>query len=105
MTTDERILHYLGLATVSKNSVTGIDKTLAALKRNRLKLAVFASDGERTAEKARRNCVEEGVPVVDGRFDKLTLGHAIGQNAVTVVGIKDKGLANAILKLVAAEAE
>jgi len=99
MTTEERILHYLGLATVSRNSVTGIDKTLAAIKRHRLHLAVFASDGERTAEKAKRSCIESGVPILSGPFDKAALGHAVGQNAVTVVGIKDKGLAAAILKL------
>lgn len=99
MTTEERILHYLGLATVSRNSVTGIDKTLAAIKRHRLKLAVFASDGERTAEKARRSCEEAGIPVLCGLFDKAALGHAVGLSAVTVVGVKDKGLAAAILKL------
>ena len=99
MTAEERILHYLGLATVSRNAVTGVDKTLAELKRHRLKLAVFASDGERTAEKARRGCEEAGVPVLTGGFDKAALGKAVGASSVTVVGVKDKGLAAAILKV------
>lgn len=99
MTADERILHYLGLATVSRKAVFGIDKTLAALKRHKLTLAVFASDGERTAEKAQRECSEAGVPMLAGRFDKATLGGAIGKGGVTVVGVCDKGFAGAILKL------
>lgn len=99
MTADERILHYLGLAVVSRNAELGVDKTLAALKRRRLKLAVFASDGERTAEKARRACEEAGVPVLTGGFDKAALGRAVGAGATTVVGVRDKGLAAAILKV------
>lgn len=99
MTAEERILHYLGLATVSRNAVTGVDKTLAALKRHRVKLAVFAADGERTSEKARRSCEEAGVPVLTGAFGKDVLGKAVGGGNVSVVGIKDKGLADAILKV------
>lgn len=99
MTADERILHYLGLAIRSRNAEIGVDKTLAALKRRRVKLAVFASDGERTAEKARRSCEEAGVPVFTGDFDKAALGKAVGAGSVTVVGVKDKGLAAAILKV------
>ena len=99
MTADERILHYLGLAVVSRNAELGVDKTLAALKRHKLKLAVFASDGERTAEKAKRACEEAGVPVLTGGFDKVALGKAIGSGATVVVGVRDKGLAAAILKV------
>lgn len=99
MTVDERILHYLGLATVSRHTTFGIDKTLSSLKRHKVKLAVFATDGERTADKAKRECEESGVNVLDGRFTKAQLGDATGGGAVTVIGITDKGLANAILKL------
>ncbi len=99
MTADERILHYLGLTVVSRNAEPGVDKTLAALKRHKLKLAVFASDGERTAEKAKRACEEAGVPVLTGGFDKAALGKAIGSGATVVVGVRDKGLAAAILKV------
>ena len=99
MTPEERILHYLGLAVVSRSAEIGVDKTLAALKRHRLKLAVFAADGERTADKARHSCEEEGVPVFTGGFDKAALGKAVGAGSVTVVGVRDKGLAAAILKV------
>lgn len=99
MTGEEKILHYLGLAVVSQNAALGVDKTLSALKRHRLRLAVFSSDGERTAQKARRSCEEAGVPVLCGPFDKLALGGAVGGGSVTVVGVKDKGLADAILRV------
>lgn len=99
MTADERILHYLGLAVVSHNAELGVDKTLAALKRHKLKLAVFAADGERTAGKAKRGCEEAGVPVLTGDFDKAALGKAVGAGAIAVVGVRDRGLAAAILKV------
>lgn len=99
MTINERILHYLGLATVSRHTTFGIDKTLSSLKRHKVKLAIFAKDGEKTSEKAKRECEDYGVKILDGIFTKSELGDATGGGAVTVIGITDSGLANAILKL------
>ena len=39
------------------------------------------------------------MPVYTGGFDKAALGKAVGAGSVTVVGVRDKGLAAAILKV------
>jgi ribosomal protein L7Ae-like RNA K-turn-binding protein len=92
----EEIRGLLGLARRAGRLSIGSRETRIALRRGEIRLVILAEDASpRDRERLVRVAEEEGVParVVEGR---ASLGEAIGAGDVTVVGVQDPGMAEAL---------
>ena len=95
------MLRLLGLGVRSRNVVVGVEQVREGAKRNKIVLAVVASD-------ASPNSLEKVVPLLNARRVRFIevpsaaeLGAAVGREQTTVVGIVDRQLAAGVNALVA----
>ena len=95
----ERVLRMVGLGVRSRGAVVGVEQVREAAKKGKLALAVIASD-------ASENSVAKVVPLLVARGVRVVhtpsasgLGHAVGREQTTAVGIIDRQLARGIRKL------
>ena len=94
----EEIRGLLGLARRANRLSVGSRETRSALRRGEARLVLLAADSSpRDRERLVRVAEEEGVParIVGSR---TSLGEAVGRNEVTAVGVRDSGLAEALLE-------
>jgi ribosomal protein L7Ae-like RNA K-turn-binding protein len=92
----EEIRGLLGLARRAGRLSVGSRETRLALRRGEIRLVLLAEDASpRDRERLVRVAEEEEVPshVVGTR---AALGAAIGRDAVAVVGVRDRGMAEAL---------
>ena len=96
----QRILGLVGLGMRARLVVAGVDRVRDAAKRGVLQLAVVAPD-------AARNSLDKVVPLLRARRIEMVsapsagaLGHAVGRQETTVVGITDRDLARGIRAIV-----
>lgn len=96
----QRILRLLGLGVRSRGVVVGVDSVREAAKRNKVHLAVVATD-------AAVNSLDKVVPLLNARRVRFVevpsaaeLGAAVGRNQTAVVGIVDRQLAAGVRDLV-----
>ena len=89
----QRVLRLLGLGVRSRGAVIGVDSVREAAKRNKVFLAVVATD-------ASVNSLDKVVPLLNARRVRFVevpsaveLGGAVGRNQTAVVGIVDRQLA------------
>ncbi len=96
----QKILNLLGMAQRAGRLVSGDFAAEKEIKNGRgLYLAFLAKDSGGDNEKKYSYLAEEtGVPV-NRMFTKAELGVAIGKEKRVIVLVKDKGFAEAILKL------
>lgn len=95
---NDNILSMLGLAKRSNNIVSGEFSTEKAVKNNTAKLVIVSTDASDNTKKLFSNkCSFYNVPIAF-YSDKESLGHALGQNIRTSVGVTDEGFANSIMK-------
>lgn len=87
------MLRLLGLGVRSRGVVVGVEQVREGAKRNKIVLAVVASD-------ASPNSLEKVVPLLNARRVRFIevpsaaeLGAAVGREQTTVVGIVDRQLA------------
>ena len=92
------VLGLLGLGLRGRLVVMGVSAVRAELKGGTLRCVVLASDASRRAvEKVVRLAAGSGVPVVPGPA-AAELGGRLGRPPVMVVGVRDRGLADGILR-------
>jgi ribosomal protein L7Ae-like RNA K-turn-binding protein len=92
----EEIRGLLGLARRARNLTVGSRETRTGMHRGDVLLVVVATDGSpRDRERIGRVAEEQEVPLVTAGT-REELGAAIGQGAVTVLGVRDRNLAAGI---------
>jgi len=96
----QRILRLLGLGMRSRGVVVGVQQVREAAKRNKVFLAVVATD-------ASPNSLDKVVPLLNGRRVRFVevpsaaeLGAVVGRVETAVVGIVDRQLAAGVSALV-----
>ncbi|HSE28242.1 MAG TPA: ribosomal L7Ae/L30e/S12e/Gadd45 family protein [Gemmatimonadales bacterium] len=94
----ERLLGLLGLGMRARQLVVGVDAVRRALQADEVRCVVMAADaGPRAAEKVVRLARGRGVPLVPGPAAEM-LGARLGRPAVMAVGIRDRALADGVLR-------
>lgn len=93
------VLRLVGLGVRSRNAVVGVEQVRDAAKKGKLVLAVVAHD-------ASVHSVQKVVPLLEARHVRILrspsaidLGHAVGREQTTAVGIVDRQLAKGIRAL------
>ncbi len=94
----DRVLSMLGLATRSRNVVSGGFATEEAVKRGKAYLVIIAEDAsDNTRKKYSNMCEFYEVPCVYYSV-KAILGHAIGKEERSCLAVTDQGFADSIQK-------
>ena len=94
----EPLLRLLGLGIRAGNVLIGVDGLRTALQRDDIICVVLASDiSERAMEKVGRLALGKGLPVYAGP-DAATLGDRLGRPPVQAVGVRDRALADGIVR-------
>ena len=95
----QRMLRLVGLGVRSRNAVVGVEQVRDAAKRGKLVLAVVAHD-------ASVHSIAKVVPLLEARHVRIVrsassadLGHAVGREQTTAVGIVNRQLAKGIRAL------
>jgi ribosomal protein L7Ae-like RNA K-turn-binding protein len=97
----EGLLGLLGLGMRARQLVVGVDAVRRALQADEVRCVVVAADaGPRAAEKVVRLARGRGVPLVPGPAAEM-LGARLGRPAVMAVGVRDRALADGVLRSVA----
>ena len=92
------LLGLLGLGLKGRLVVVGVDPVRAELQSGTIRCVVLASDASpRAVEKVVRLAEGRGVPVVPGPA-AAEIGGRLGRPPVMVVGVRDRGLADGILR-------
>lgn len=93
----EEIRGLLGLARRAGRLAVGSRETRIGLRRGEIRLVILAEDASpRDRERVVRVAAEEGIPArVVG--DRAALGAAVGRDAVAVLGVRDPGMAEALV--------
>lgn len=93
-----KVLSLLGIAMKGRNLVSGEFQTLEAIKKGSAMLVIIAEDAsDNTRKLFTDKSTFYGVPVASFGT-KESLGHAIGKEQRSAVGVCDAGLADAIIK-------
>ncbi len=93
-----KVLSLLGLAAKGRNLVSGEFQTLEAIRKGSAMLVIIAEDASDNTKKLFTDkSAFYHVPVA-GYGTKVSLGHAIGKEQRSAVGVCDAGLADAIIK-------
>ena len=94
----DRVLSMLGLATRSRNVVSGGFATEEAVKSGKAYLVIIAEDAsDNTRKKYSNMCRFYEVPY-EYYIVKEILGHAIGKEERSCLAVTDKGFADSIQK-------
>ena len=94
----EPLLRLLGLGVRAGNVIVGVDGLRNALQHDQVLCVVLAADASaRAMEKVARLALGKGVPLLAGP-DALTLGDRLGRPAVQAVGVKDRALADGVVR-------
>lgn len=96
---DKKVFNLLGIATKSGNVASGEFSTEKAVKEHKAALVIVADDSSDNTKKMFTNmCTYYNVPIYFFG-DKNDLGHAIGKEFRASLAVIDKGLADAIEKI------
>ena len=103
---EKKVFNLLGIATKSRNLVSGEFSTEKAVKEHKAALVIVAVNASDNTKKMFTNmCTYYNVPIYFFG-EKNDLGHAMGKEFRASLAVFDKGLANAIeeqLKTIRAE--
>lgn len=96
---ENKVYGLLGLSMKAGKLIFGTDSCLEMISKKKVKLIILATDSsERTINNFKNKCKENNIPVyIWGNRDDIS--KSIGKNNKTVLGIKDKNLADAIKKI------
>jgi ribosomal protein L7Ae-like RNA K-turn-binding protein len=97
------VLGLLGLGLRGRNVVVGVDAVRKDLQGDRLGCVIVAADASpRTVDKVVRLAEARRVPLVRGpRADEI--GARLGRPPVMAVGVRDRGLAQGVLRAASTE--
>lgn len=100
MINNQKVYGLLGLSAKAGKIAFGTESCLDLIYKRKIKLVLLAEDSaDRTINNFTNICREKNIPIkIFGR--KETLSKSIGQTNKTVIGIRDKNFANAILKII-----
>ena len=95
-----KVLGMIGISAKAGEMVCGTDATLEDIERRKVCLVVVA---ENASDKTKKNiefiCKKKNVEYIEfGNIDEIS--KAIGKNNKAIIGIKSKGLAEQIVKLI-----
>lgn len=94
----ESLLRLLGLGMRAGNVIVGVDGLRTALQHDEMLCVVLAADiSERAMEKVGRLALGKGLPVLAGP-DAATLGDRLGRPPVQAVGVRDRALADGVVR-------
>jgi ribosomal protein L7Ae-like RNA K-turn-binding protein len=94
----KKIFNLFGIATKSRNVVSGEFSTEKAVKEHKAALVIVADDASDNTKKMFTNmCTYYKVPIYFFG-EKTELGHAMGKEFRASLAVLDKGLADAIEK-------
>lgn len=100
MSKPDGVLSLLGIAAKGRNLVSGEFAVEKAVKEGKAFLVIVAYEASNNTKKKFRNmCEFYEVPIAE-YGTKDSLGHAIGKEERSSIGITDQGLSNGILKLI-----
>jgi len=96
---NNKVYGLLGLTSKAGKLAFGTDSCLEMIAKHKVKLIIVAEDSsERTINNFREKCKQNNIDFyVFGK--KEDLSKSIGKVNKTVIGIKDKNLAGAIIKI------
>ncbi|MBD5450646.1 MAG: 50S ribosomal protein L7ae [Lachnospiraceae bacterium] len=94
----DRVLSMLGLATRSRNVVSGGFATEEAVKSGKAYLVIIAEDASDNTRKKYSNMCEFYEVPREYYSTKEILGHAIGKEERSCLAVTDKGFADSIQK-------
>ena len=100
MYNNKKICGLLGLATRAGKIVAGTDACLQEIEKHNVKLLILAADSaDRTKKVFNEKCKEFNIAMYEGlKIDEIS--KSIGRPNKAVVGVKDKGFAQAINKII-----
>jgi ribosomal protein L7Ae-like RNA K-turn-binding protein len=94
----EKLLNLLGLGVRGGNVIVGVDGIRSELQAGKIRCVVLASDAsERAMEKVARLAEGTGIPLLAGP-DAATLGDRLGRPPVQAVGVRDRALADGVVR-------
>lgn len=95
----EKVYGLLGLSMKAGKVVFGTESCIDMINKRKIKLLILAEDSsERTINNFKQKAQDNELPVyIFG--NKFELSKAIGKENKTVLGVKDKNLAEAIKKI------
>ena len=100
MSKPDGVLSLLGIAAKGRNLVSGEFAVEKAVKEGKAFLVIVAYEASNNTKKKFRNmCEFYEVPIAE-YGTKDSLGHAIGKEERSSIGITDQGLSNGIMKLI-----
>lgn len=96
---NNKIYGLLGLTAKAGKISFGTDSCLEMISKRKVKLIIVAEDSsERTINNFKEKCSENNIDFyIFGKKDDLS--QSIGKVNKTVIGVKDKNLAGAIIKI------
>lgn len=94
---ERRVLRLLGLARRARKVVSGKEAVESALRGDRVRVLVVATDAGADAVRLAEAAARRGIPALH-LAKKTALGDAIGAAPRTAVGVEDASLARGILK-------
>ena len=94
-----KVYGLLGITAKAGKIAFGTDSCLEMISKHKLKLVIVAEDSsERTIKNFKEKCEQNNIDFyIFGKKDDLS--KSIGKVNKTVIGIKDKNLAGAIIKI------
>lgn len=100
MINEQKIYGLLGLATKAGKIATGNEACCEGVEKKTVKLVLVATDAaERTKKMLKEKCKQFVVPIYEiATIEQLS--SAIGKPNKAVIGIKEKGFAEAIRKII-----
>ena len=96
---NNKVYGLLGITTKAGKLCFGTESCLDMINKKKIKLLIVAEDSaERTIDNFKEKCKQNDIDFyIYGKKEELS--RAIGKPNKTVVGIKDKNLAGAIIKI------
>ena len=96
----QKLYGSIGLATRASKLVAGTDACIESIENKSIKLILIAEDAsERTKKIFKEKCSIFNIPIYE--IDKIeNLSKACGKVNKAVIGIKEKGFAESIIKII-----
>lgn len=100
MVNNQKICGFIGLATKAGKIVSGTDACLEQIEKRNIKILLLANDAaDRTKKIFKDKCKQFNIEICE-TLSVEEISNSIGKNNKAVVGVKDKGFAQAILKII-----
>ena len=96
----QKLYGIIGLATKAGKLVAGTDACLEGINKKSIKLVLIAEDAsDRTKKQFNEICLLNGIPIYETcKIENLS--KAIGKTNKAVIGIKEKGFAESVKKII-----